>query len=272
MANQTAQSPAANVEKTPKAEYEDLITTYKDQSPLAKQVGEAVISALLASTANPASVEVMREITEASQRGDEEKLFELMGKLKNIKDAEKTHQKKIAELRKNTDWTEIQQAFKAEFETLTYQAALTALKASHQAITASTRQTSPEGGKRGRKPRDPNAEPTGPKLPRVALAGVFKVKTKEGSEYTLEAGKKGNFSWNGYSTLLDDLGIPYETENHNNKDKIVFKEEGIAVNKDDATLYVRTIAAIVQGVQNGLYEGATVSEVKPEPAKEPEKA
>ncbi|GEM_PF-4339065 len=271
MANQNAQTPANPEAKTPKAEYEDLITTYKDQSPLAKQVGEAVISALMASTANPASVEVMREITEASQRGDEDKLFELMGKLKNIKDAEKTHQKKIAELRKNTDWAEIQQAFKAEFETLTYQAALTALKASHQALTASSRNTQ-STGKPGRKPRDPNAEPTGPKLPRVALAGVFKVKTKEGSEYTLEAGKKGNFSWNGYSTLLDDLGIPYETENNNGKDKIVFKEEGIAVNKDDPTLYVRTIAAIVQGVQNGLYEGATVSEVKTEPAKEPEKA
>ncbi|MQT50897.1 hypothetical protein [Pseudomonas sp. FSL R10-2398] len=266
MANQNAQTPANPEAKTPKAEYEDLITTYKDQSPLAKQVGEAVISALMASTANPASVEVMREITEASQRGDEDKLFELMGKLKNIKDAEKTHQKKIAELRKNTDWAEIQQAFKAEFETLTYQAALTALKASHQALTASSRNTQ-STGKPGRKPRDPNAEPTGPKLPRVALAGVFKVKTKEGSEYTLEAGKKGNFSWNGYSTLLDDLGIPYETENQNGKDKIVFKEDGIAVNKDDATLYTRTIAAIVQGVQNGLYEGATVSEVKPEPEK-----
>ncbi|MDC3841760.1 hypothetical protein [Pseudomonas aeruginosa] len=266
MANQNAQTPANPEAKTPKAEYEDLITTYKDQSPLAKQVGEAVISALMASTANPASVEVMREITEASQRGDEDKLFELMGKLKNIKDAEKTHQKKIAELRKNTDWAEIQQAFKAEFETLTYQAALTALKASHQALTASSRNTQ-STGKPGRKPRDPNAEPTGPKLPRVALAGVFKVKTKEGSEYTLEAGKKGNFSWNGYSTLLDDLGIPYETENQNGKDKIVFKEDGIAVNKDDATLYTRTIAAIVQGVQNGLYEGATATEVKPEPEK-----
>lgn len=269
MANQNAQPQNAteNAQKSAKAQYDEIILTYKDHSPLAKQVGEAVITSLMSSTANPASVEVMKEISEASQRGDEDKLFELMAKLKNIKDAEKTHQKKIAELRKGTDWAEIQQAFKAEFEALTYQAALSALKAAHQAINASSQGNAGNAGKRGRKPRDPNAEPTGPKLPRVALQGIFKVKTKEGSEYTLEAGKKGNFSWNGYSTLLDDLGIPYQTENHNNKDKIVFKEDGIAVNKDDATLYVRTIAAIVQGVQNGLYEGATVTEVKPEPEK-----
>lgn len=264
MADQNAQNVAEK--KGPKAEYEDLITTYKDQSPLAKQVGEAVISALLSSTANPASVEVMREITEASQRGDEEKLFELMGKLKNIKDAEKTHQKKIAELRKNTDWSEIQQAFKAEFEALTYQAALTALKASHQAIKASTSQTGTEGGKRGRKPRDPNAEPTGPNLPRVALKGVYKIKTKDG-EYTLEAGKKGQVGWAEHTALLEDLGIPHKLENHNGKDKVVFTEDGVKVNKDDNTVYARTIASIIQGVANGVYDGATATEVKPEPEK-----
>lgn len=267
MANQNAQNAA---EQTPKAEYEELIITYKDQSPLAKQVGESILSSLLSASANPKFAELRKQIAEASASADDSKLLELMVELKNLKDAETANQASHASLRK-TDWSKIQQAFKPELEALAYQAALAGLKAAHQALAASSRNTQ-SSGKPGRKPRDPNAEPTGPKLPRVALAGVFKVKTKEGSEYTLEAGKKGNFSWNGYSTLLDDLGIPYETENNNGKDKIVFKEEGIAVNKDDATLYVRTIAAIVQGVQNGLYEGATVSEVKPEPAKEPEKA
>lgn len=259
MANQNAQNAA---EQTPKAEYEELITTYKDQSPLAKQVGESILSSLLSASANPKFAELRKQIAEASAAADDSKLLELMVELKNLKDAETANQASHASLRK-TDWSKIQQAFKPELEALAYQAALAGLKAAHQAINASSR-TAPTEGKRGRKPRDPNAPAT---LPRVALAGVFKVKTKEGSEYTLEAGKKGNFSWNGYSTLLDDLGIPYETENQNGKDKIVFKEDGIAVNKDDATLYTRTIAAIVQGVQNGLYEGATVSEVKPEPEK-----
>lgn len=267
MANQNAQSQNATetTQKSAKAQYDEIILTYKDHSPLAKQVGEAVITSLMSSTANPASVEVMKEISEASQRGDEDKLFELMAKLKNIKDAEKTHQKKIAELRKGTDWAEIQQAFKAEFEALTYQAALSALKAAHQAINASTQGTAGNAGKRGRKPRDPNAEPTGPNLPRVALKGVYKIKTKDG-EYTLEAGKKGQVGWAEHTALLEDLGIPHKLENVNGKDKVVFTEDGVKVNKDDNTVYARTIASIIQGVINGVYDGATAKEVEAEKA------
>ena len=270
MANQNAQTPATNAKTEPKKSfkeiYEEGITAYASGNSFAQSVAEIVLTKFSEAKKSPKIAEKMEAIKAATLAFDIQTVVTLSQELKDINDNESSDAKVVESVKKQGFQTALK-AFDKEFTELAYEIAVEVQKRIHSSQTNAFAQQ--QSNKPGRKPKDPNAPAT---LPRVALAGVFKVKTKEGSEYTLEAGKKGNFSWNGYSTLLDDLGIPYETENHNNKDKIVFKEEGIAVNKDDATLYVRTIAAIVQGVQNGLYEGATVSEVKPEPAKEPEKA
>lgn len=243
-----------------KDQYEELLKHYNTYSPLAKNVGESILSKLLKSSENPAALEIYAKLKDAAGRNDFEAVSEYHSQLKAIKDNEKTHSKSLSELRKNADWDAIQKAFRPEFEAMAYEAALEALKATHNAI-----QNSKTEGKT-RKPRTPKAEGSAakedglPAAPKVAK-GVYSIKTKNGS-HKIETGKTGRVKWDDYSALLEDLGIEYS---RNDKDVISFKNEGLKVSQDSDSLYKPSFAAIIGGVKNGLYAGATIeSEPKAE--------
>ena len=243
-----------------KDQYEELLKHYNTYSPLAKNVGESILNKLLTTSVNPAISEIYKKINEATDRNQPEVIIELSTQLKAIKDNEKTHQKSLNELRKNADWEAIKKAFEPEFEAMAYEAALEALKATHNAIQSS------KGETKTRKPRTPKAEGAStkedglPAAPKVAK-GVYSIKTKNGS-HKIETGKTGRVKWDDYSALLEDLGIEYS---RNDKDVISFKNEGLKVSKDSDSLYKPSFAAIIGGVKNGLYADASIeSEPKPE--------
>lgn len=242
-----------------KTEYNELIKFYESESPRAKEVGVGIVKKLLKSVQNPAASEIYAKMRAASDAEDFDVVDELHRQLKAIKDNEKTHHKALAEIRK-TSWEDIQKAFRPEFEAMVYEAAIEATKAAHAAIQSSKSET------KTRKPRTPKAEGASskedglPAAPKVAK-GVYSIKTKNGS-HKIETGKTGRVKWDDYSALLEDLGIEYS---RNDKDVISFKNEGLKVSKDSDSLYKPSFAAIIGGVKNGLYAGATIeSEPKAE--------
>lgn len=190
-----------------KEQYEELLKHYNTYSPLAKNVGESILNKLLTTSVNPATAEIYRKIKEASDRDQPEIIIELSNQLKAIKDNEKTHQKSLNELRKNSDWEAIKKAFHPELEAMAYEAALEGLKSAHNAIQSSKSET---------KTRKPKGEGESTRAP--AAKKVYKISGPDNLSITMEVGQ-GPKAWSSEEAkILEALGIQFT---RNDKGKII---------------------------------------------------
>ena len=223
-----------------KKEYEEMLREYNVHSPFAKNVGENVLTRLLGSGANQATLDLNQQIAEAAKRNETDKILELSSQLQSIKDNEKTHAKSIAELRKSMDWPAIKQAFRPEFEALAYEVALLAMKDSHAAIASSKQK---KQSKRGTKATADGAAKT------PASKKVYEVKGPDLSlEITLSRGKQ---KWTSDETsLLKALNFKYKLD----KDQPVFEEGQLVKNADGSTVAVSR-SSLAKALAGGAYEG-----------------
>lgn len=242
-------------QKSAKEIYEEALATFNAQSPQASAVGKAILSKLLASAVNPAVVELNKKIAEAASNNEIDDVLALSTQLKSIKDNEKNQQKAISEIRKTQNWDAIQQAFRPEFEALAYEAALEALRGTHQALQAArtgTRKTKEANGS-----GKADAESGLPAAPKVE-SGVHSIKTDAG-EFKVETGLTGRVNWASYSKLLEALKIPFTSKMVNKKAVVKLDVAGFKLSKSEDKLYKPSLAAIVGGVKNGVYEGASLA-------------
>ena len=227
--------------KSAKEIYEDALTHYNLHSPVAKNVGESILNVLLASSVNPATLELNRKIAEAAARNDIDTVLELSGKLKAIKDNEKSDQKVVAELRKAHDWTLILKAFRPEFEALAYSAALEALKGTHSAI-----QSARTEGK-GKKSNKEGGEPS----TRAPAAKTTYHITGPDTDFKMVVGQ-GPVAWNDEETkLLEALQIPFKL---NDKDKVVI-EDTQQVKDENGKLVKTSRGNLAKAIVAGQFEG-----------------
>lgn len=227
--------------KTAKETYEDALTHYNLHSPVAKNVGESILNVLLASSVNPATLELNRKIAEAAARNDIDTVLELSSNLKAIKDNEKSDQKVVAELRKAHDWTLILKAFRPEFEALAYSAALEALKGTHSAI-----QSARTEGK-GKKSNKEGGEPS----TRAPAAKTTYHITGPDTDFKMVVGQ-GPVAWNDEETkLLEALQIPFKL---NDKDKVVI-EDTQQVKDENGKLVKTSRGNLAKAIVAGQFEG-----------------
>ncbi len=220
-----------------KDQYEELLKHYNTYSPLAKNVGESILNKLLTTSVNPAISEIYKKINEATDRNQPEVIIELSTQLKAIKDNEKTHQKSLNELRKNSDWEAIKKAFEPEFEAMAYEAALEALKATHNAIQSS------KGETKTRKPRTPKAEGESTRTP--ADKKVYQVTGPDNLNIEMIIGQ--GLKWKEDETIiLEALDIKFSRDD---KDKITVEKTQNLKNGAPATR-----AALATALEQKVYE------------------
>lgn len=146
--------------KTPstdfKANYEEAMTQQLHNGA-AKHLSEKVLSSLSSLTVSPAVADVKSQLVEAANKADFATILALGAKLKDIEDNQSKHTKDIADIRKKFSFADVLNAFKPEFEAVSYELAYTVLTNAHNAITQSATSTK---GKRGpNKPKDDSGEP-----------------------------------------------------------------------------------------------------------------
>lgn len=235
--------------KSAKEIYEDALTHYNLHSPVAKNVGESILNVLLASSVNPATLELNRKIAEAAARNDIDTVLELSGNLKAIKDNEKSDQKVVAELRKAHDWTLILKAFRPEFEALAYSAALEALKGTHSAIQSARTdgKTKRSGNKEG-----------GETSTRAPAAKTHYHITGPDTDFKMTVGQ-GPVAWNDEETkLLEALKVKFKL---NEKDKVVIEDTQQVKDENGKPVKIsrgNLAKAIVAGQFEGFKATATV--------------
>lgn len=197
-------------EKTSKEQYQELISVYKDQSPQAKNVAEAVLGSLLITQTNPAFSSILTELEEASRAGNIPLVAELLTKFNDINRNESSHKSTIDAVRKQVDWEKVRRAFQPELEALAYDAALEALKAAHQAVH------SVRGESKGKRQSKPKAEGESTRAP--AAKKVYKITGPDNLNITMEVGQ-GPKAWSDdEAMILEALGIKFT---RNEKDKII---------------------------------------------------
>jgi hypothetical protein len=125
-----------------KAEYENSINL-SQHVPQAKTISEMVLDAFHTSKESDQIRELRTAIRQAHDRFDDDKAYELMGELKQLKDAEAADIAALEDLSSKFPISRILSSFKDDpsFQELVYGLALKVLNQTHQAIS------NPSGGK-----------------------------------------------------------------------------------------------------------------------------
>lgn len=125
-----------------KAEYENSINL-SQHVPQAKTISEMVLDAFHTSKESDQIRELRAAIRQAHDRFDDDKAYELMGELKQLKDAEASDIAALEDLSSKFPISRILSSFKDDpsFQELVYGLALKVLNQTHQAIS------NPSGGK-----------------------------------------------------------------------------------------------------------------------------
>ncbi|WPO46439.1 hypothetical protein [Pseudomonas sp. S1Bt23] len=125
-----------------KAEYENAINLSQHVSQ-AKTISEMVLDAFQSSKESDQIRELRAEIRQAHDRFDDDRAYELMGQLKQLKDAEAADSAALEDLSSKFPISRILSSYKDDpsFQELVYGLALKVLNQTHQAIS------SPGGGK-----------------------------------------------------------------------------------------------------------------------------
>ena len=129
----TAESVAALASK---AEYENAINL-SQHVPAAKSISEMVLDAFHTSKESDQIRELRVAIRQAHDAFDDDKAYDLMGQLKQLKDAEAADNLALEDLSSKFSISRILSSFKddPEFQELVYGLALKVLNQSHQAIS-----------------------------------------------------------------------------------------------------------------------------------------
>ncbi|MEO8489468.1 hypothetical protein [Pseudomonas sp.] len=119
-----------------KAEYENAINL-SQHLPAAKIISEMVLDAFHTSKESDQIRELRVAIRQAHDAFDDDKAYDLMGELKQLKDAEAADSAALEDLSSKFSISRILSAFKddPEFQELVYALALKVLNQSHQAIS-----------------------------------------------------------------------------------------------------------------------------------------
>ncbi|WP_339533191.1 hypothetical protein [Pseudomonas mucidolens] len=125
-----------------KAEYENAINL-SQHVPAAKSISEMVLDAFHTSRESDQIRELRAAIRQAHDAFDDDKAYELMGQLKQLKDAEAADTAALEDLSSKFSISRILSSFKDDpaFQELVYGLALKVLNQTHQAIS------NPSGGK-----------------------------------------------------------------------------------------------------------------------------
>ncbi|MGE7958469.1 hypothetical protein ACQKQA_18105 [Pseudomonas sp. NPDC089530] len=131
-----------------KAEYENAINLSQHVSQ-AKTISEMVLDAFQSSKESDQIRELRAEIRQAHDRFDDDRAYELMGQLKQLKDAEAADSAALEDLSSKFPISRILSSYKDDpsFQELVYGLALKVLNQTHQAIS------SPGGGKSKARPK-----------------------------------------------------------------------------------------------------------------------
>ncbi|PYY92155.1 hypothetical protein DNK59_00980 [Pseudomonas sp. TKO26] len=145
--------PDSNTEEsvialTNKAEYENAIHLSQHVSQ-AKTISEMVLDAFHTSKESDQIRELRAAIRQAHDRFDDDTAYELMGQLKQLKDAEAADLAALEDLSKKFPISRILSSYKddPDFQELVYGLALKVLNQTHQAIS------NPSGGKSKARPK-----------------------------------------------------------------------------------------------------------------------
>lgn len=119
-----------------KAEYENAINL-SQHVPAAKTISEMVLDAFHTSTESDQIRELRVAIRQAHDAFDDDKAYDLMGELKQLKDAEAADNAALEDLNSKFSISRILSSFKddPEFQELVYGLALKVLNQTHQAIS-----------------------------------------------------------------------------------------------------------------------------------------
>jgi len=119
-----------------KAEYENAINL-SQHVPAAKSISEMVLDAFHTSKESDQIRELRLAIRQAHDAFDDDKAYDLMGQLKQLKDAEAADNAALEDLNSKFSISRILSSFKddPEFQELVYSLALKVLNQTHQAIS-----------------------------------------------------------------------------------------------------------------------------------------
>ncbi|SDZ24284.1 hypothetical protein [Pseudomonas sp. NFIX28] len=131
-----------------KAEYENAINLSQHVSQ-AKTISEMVLDAFQSSKESDQIRELRAEIRQAHDRFDDDRAYELMGQLKQLKDAEAADSAALEDLSSKFPISRILSSYKDDpsFQELVYGLALKVLNQTHQAIS------NPSGSKSKARPK-----------------------------------------------------------------------------------------------------------------------
>jgi len=168
----------------------------------ARKLSDKVLSTLTSLTVSPAIADVRSQMAEALANSDDDLVFQLSSKLKDIKDNQKKHSKDITDLRSKFTFADVLNAFKPEFDAVSYELAYTVLTNTHVAIA-----NSGSKGKRGpNKPKDDSGEPK----EKAEMAVYTITKGDKSAELPLRRGRvtlsidKEAFDLLGFKIVLED--------------------------------------------------------------------
>ncbi|MFI8556110.1 hypothetical protein [Pseudomonas putida] len=169
--------------KSQKAEYDEALKTglYNQQGI---NVAERVLDVFNTTAIASEYEETLKQIAEASKVGDVKQVLALSKKLNDIQHNRQNHEKALNDYKNKFTFSDILQAYSAEFSELKYEAALEAMKSAHIAVE----QSGNTKGTRGRnKSADGVQAPKGDRPPKV-----YKI-TKDGKsiDFILRAGPAG---------------------------------------------------------------------------------
>jgi hypothetical protein len=169
-----ANAAPASEAKDFKKDFEEAIGS-NFHNEAAKSIAKTVLTKLTAGTVASGFSDINKRIAEAAMSGDTEKVLELSGELKKVKDSQKTHEAGYAAIRKANDFSVVLQVYKNDIEKLAYEIAYTVLTSTHTALSQPATK-----GKRGpNKPKDESGEP------KVKTAPASYTITKGGESITL---------------------------------------------------------------------------------------
>lgn len=125
-------------------------------APAAKNLAAKVIDTFYEVLTPKAELNLQAEIKKAAEKGDFDKLEELMAQRKEIKANQSKDANIIKEIRKH-DFPQVLKAFRGEFDAIVYEIAYKVLTGSHVAITEAGKSSK---GSRSSKPANPTDETT----------------------------------------------------------------------------------------------------------------
>jgi hypothetical protein len=109
------------------------------------QLADKVLKTILNQKISSSYNDINKQIAQAALIGDIDLVIELSNKLKNVKDSRKQHEKSYAEIQSKYDFSDILQAFSAEFEEMAYGVAYEVLTGTYVAVEAAKKKSTGKG-------------------------------------------------------------------------------------------------------------------------------